>query len=276
MPSGKASRQRRQAASPPPVRSKGSPKRGPSRAGQRQASPRVLIGAAVAVVVIGVGIGIGVALSGGSSTSLKNVPSVGSIADGLPGAASVDSLFKGIPQAGTILGAPSAPVTLEEFIDPQCPYCQEFETQVLPSLVKDYVRPGKVKIEMQPWAFIGPDSITGQAAELAAAQQNKVFNFAEVLYDNQREENTGWLNSSMVAAVAESVPGLRVHQLLSQRSSATVKAAQQKVDALANTLKISGTPTIFVGKSGVQGTEVQMTSATDGAAVVAAIKSAGG
>lgn len=276
MPSGKASRQRRQSASPPPVRSKGSSKKASGRPRQRQASPRVLVGAGIAVVVIAVGIGIGVALSGGSSPSLKNVPAVGSIANGLPGAAAVEAMFSGIPQKGTILGRASAPVTMEEFIDPQCPYCQEFETQVLPSLVKDYVRPGKLKIEMQPWAFIGPDSVTGQAAELAAAQQNRVFNYAELLYDNQREENTGWLNASMVAAVAESIPGLHVHQLLSQRSSSAVKAAQQKVDALAITLKVTGTPTLFVGKSGTQGAEVQMSSATDEASVVAAIKAAGG
>jgi protein-disulfide isomerase len=275
MPSGKASRQRRQATAPPPVRSKGSPKRGSGRSGQRQASPRVLIGAGIAVVVIAVGIGIAVALSGGSSSPpLKDVPAVGSIADGLPGSAAVESMFKGIPQAGTMLGDPSAPVTMEEFIDPQCPYCQEFETQVLPSLVKDYVRAGKLKIEMQPWAFIGPDSVTGQAAELAAAKQNRVFNFAEVLYDNQRTENTGWLNTSMIEAAAASVPGLKVKTLLSERSSSAVKAEQQTVDNLALARNITGTPTLFVGKTGTSGTEVQMSSATDGAAVVAAIKAA--
>src|SRR5580704_13023835 len=251
MPSGKASRQRRQTVAPPPVRSKGAPR-------QRQASPRVLIGAVVVVVIVAIGIGVAVAMNGGSSSSLTGVPTVGTLTNALPGSAAVNAMFKGIPQSGTTLGSPSAPVTMEEFIDPQCPYCQQFETLVLPSLVKDYVRSGRVKIEMQPWAFIGPDSVTGQAAELAAAQQNKVFNYAELLYDNQREENTGWLNASMVAAVAESIPGLRVHQLLSQRSSSTVKAAQSKVDALAITLKISGTPTLFVGKSGIQGTEVAL------------------
>jgi protein-disulfide isomerase len=269
MPSGKASRQRRQTVAPPPVRSKGAPR-------QRQASPRVLIGAAVVAVVAAIGIGVAVAMSGGSSPSLANVPTVGSLSDALPGAAAVNTMFKGIPQTGTTLGSPSAPVTMEEFIDPQCPYCQEFETLVLPSLVKTYVRSGRVKIEMQPWAFIGPDSVTGQAAELAAAQQNKVFDFAEVLYDNQREENTGWLTTAMVAKVAGSVPGLRVHELLEARNSSAVKAAQQKIDALANVRKVTGTPTLFVGKSGTQGAEVQMASATDAASVVAAIKAAGG
>ena len=86
---------------------------------------------------------------------------------------------------------------------------------------------------MEPWAFIGPDSIRGQAAELAAAQQNRAFNYAELLYDNQGAENTGWLNDNMVAAAAESIPGLQVHTLLDARSSAAVKAAQKQVDDLA-------------------------------------------
>jgi protein-disulfide isomerase len=262
------------------VRSKGS--RGGSgtrqrqRQGQRQASPRVLIGAGVAAVVIAIGVGLAVALSGGSSPSLSTVPAVGAIAGGLPGASAVEQMFRGIPQTGTTLGSPSAPVTMEEFIDPQCPYCQEFETQVMPTLVKDYVRTGKVKVLMQPWAFIGPDSVTGQAAELAASLQNRIFNYAMLLYDNQRTENTGWLNDTMVTAVAASIPGLQVHKLLNDRGSSVVKAAQARVDALANQRKVTGTPTLFVGKSGTQGSEVQMASATDGAAVVAAIKAAGG
>lgn len=229
-----------------------------------------VVGAAVAIT-------LAIVLGGGSSpNSVANVPAVGSLADGLPGATQVASLFGGIPQHGTVLGRASAPVTMTEFIDPQCPYCQEFETQVLPSLVTDFVRTGKLRIQMEPWAFIGPASVTGQAAELAAAEQNKVFNYAEVLYDNQRTENTGWLNQAMVARAAESVPGLRVPTLLRDQSSAVVRAAQTKVDTLANVLKISGTPTIYIGKHDARGSLVQMASVTDGQPVVAAIKAAGG
>lgn len=268
MPSGKASKRSRRTVPPPPVRAARSPR-------ARAASPRVLAAAAALIVLIAVAAGLAIVLGGGSSGP-SDVSAVGTLADGLPGASDVQALFAGIPQRGTVLGAATAPVTLEEFIDPQCPYCQEFETQVLPSLVTRFVRGGKLKIQMEPWAFIGPDSITGQAAELAAAEQNRVFNYAELLYDNQRVENTGWLNEAMVARVAESIPGLHVSALLQQRGSAAVQAAQQHVDALATTLKISGTPTIFVGKSGRQGAEVQMSSATDGQALVDAITAAGG
>jgi len=227
------------------------------------------------VVAVAIAVVLAVVLSGGSSNSLKNVPAVGSLAYGLPGASDVNSMFKGIPQSGTTLGRASAPVTMVEFIDAQCPYCQEFETQVLPGIVKKYVRTGTLRIQMEPWAFIGPDSIRGQAAELAAAEQNKVFNYSEVLYDNQATENTGWLNDSMIAAVAQSIPGLHVHTLLNTRSSAAVKAAQKEVDDLAATDKVTGTPTLYVGKTGTPGAKVNLASATDEQALVTAINKSG-
>jgi protein-disulfide isomerase len=269
MPSGKTSKQRRRPvqAAPPPVRSTGAPRR-------RQASGRVLIGATAAVAAITIAVVVAVVLSGGSSNSLKNVPALGSVTNALPGAADVNQLFKGIPQKGTTLGSPSAPVTMAEFIDPQCPYCQQFETQVLPDIIKNDVRTGKLRIQMEPWAFIGPDSIRGQAAELAAAEQNKLFNYAELLYDNQGAENSGWLNDAMVAAVAKSIPGLQVHTLLKARTSATVKAAQKQVDDLATTDKVTGTPTLYVGKTGTTGANVNLASATDERTLVAAINSA--
>ncbi len=269
MPSGKASRQRRHTppSAPPPVRSQGGR--------SRQASPRVLAAAGGLAVLIAIGVVLAIVLGGGgSSNPLKGVPAIGSLINGLPEAADVNALFKGIPQSGTTLGKASAPVTMVEFLDPQCPYCQQFETQVLPSLIKRFVRTGTLRITMEPWAFIGPDSLRGQAAQLAAAQQNRAFDFTELLYDNQGTENTGWLSDSMVANVAKSIPGLEVHVLFSDRTSAAVKAAQKQVDDLAKADKVSGTPTLFVGKSGTKGTEVALKSPTDEQSVVAAINAA--
>ena len=77
MPSGKKSKQARRTAAlkPPPVQSKGGPRR-------RQANPRVLaIGAAV-VVLAAVGIGLAIALSGGGSGVPSDVPTYGSLATG--------------------------------------------------------------------------------------------------------------------------------------------------------------------------------------------------
>jgi protein-disulfide isomerase len=270
MPSGKRSKQQRataQVKTPPPVRAKGA-------AGPRRASPKVLaIGGGVAILIVVAVVAI-VALTGGKSNSVGTLPTTGSVQTGLPGAASVASLLRGIPQHGQVLGSPDAPVTLTEYVDLQCPFCQEFETQVMPDLIKRYVRTGKVKLQVRPLAFIGPDSIRGRNAMLAAARQDKGFNFAQLLYLNQQTENTGWLSDSMVAQAAKSIPGLNPRLLFAQRSSKPVQAEAAKADKDAQADAVKGTPTLLIGRSGTHGSEVSLASPTDEQAVVDAIKSA--
>lgn len=250
MPSGKRARQqRRQAvARPPAVRSKGAP-RGPR--GPRQASPRVLAigGGIVALAVIGIVLGL--VLGGGSSSGIPTgTPTVGTLENALPGATTIDALYKGIPQQGFYLGKADAPVQMTMFIDLQCPVCQDFEVNDLPAIVDKYVRTGNVRIHLRPWAFIGTDSYKGQDFAIAAAKQNKLFNFAGVLYDNQGEENSGWMTDAILAKIAASVPGLNVPQLFADRSSSTTKSEVTQVDSEASHQNVSGTPTIFVGKTG--------------------------
>jgi protein-disulfide isomerase len=271
MASGKKSKQARRtaAAAPPPVRSKG------SSAG-RQANPKVLAiaGVIAAVVIVAVVLGVVLTRGGGSDSSLKGLPAVGSCTTGLPGCSDVTALFKGIPQTGTVLGSPTAPVTMVEYIDLQCPFCQEFETQVFPDILKKYVKTGKVKVEVRLLDFIGPDSSRGRKAMIAAAKQNKAFQFAELLYFNQKTENTGWLNDAMIGQAAASVPGLKVPQLLSDRNSGSTKSQASEFDKQQTADNVSGTPTLFVGKSGKKGKQVPLASSTDEASVVTALDDA--
>jgi protein-disulfide isomerase len=109
---------------------------------------------------------------------------------------------------------------------------------------------------------------------LAAAQQNKAFNYAQILYDNQGTENTGWLNESMVGKAAASIPGLKVQQLLTDRKSSTVKQQASNVAAQAQADKVSGTPTVLLGKSGSKLVYVPLQSGGDETTLVSALKSA--
>jgi protein-disulfide isomerase len=265
MPSGKKSRQARRTPSrtPPPVQSKGGKR-------ARRASPRALAigGGIVAVAVVAVVLAVVLAGGKGSSGIPKDHVAVGSIADGLPGASDVAAEFKGIPQTGTTLGWPFAPVTLTEYIDLQCPICDEFETQVFPNILQRYVRTKEVKVVMKPWAFIGPDSFRGQAVALAAAKQNKVFNFAAVLYDNQGTENTGWLTDNMLYDIAASVPGLKIDPLFAERSSAAVKSEASDIAADATAQNVTGTPTIFVTKGAGRPVQVPLANGLDQATLV--------
>ncbi len=270
MASGKKSKEKRraEAAAPPPVRSKG-------MARTRQASPRVLLGGALVVAAIVVAVVLAVVLSGGGGSSTpKGVPKVGSIASGLPGSPEVDRYFKGIPQQDLTLGSPKAKVTMIEYVDLQCPFCQQFDTQTFPGIVAKYVRTGKVRVEARVLDFIGADSNRGRKAMIAAGNQGRAFNFAEVLYFNQGTENTGWLNEDMVASAAASIPALDVAKLLSDRSASSVATTAAGFDTAAQRDKVSSTPTIFVGRTGTKPKLVPLQSSTDEQTLVQAIDTA--
>jgi protein-disulfide isomerase len=255
MPSGKrAKQQRREAATrtPPPVRSKG----GGARGG-RQASPRTLAIGGGALLVIVIAVVLAVVLGSGSSSGSNthgNLPAIGSAtwAGALDGAPQANALFKGIPQKGLVLGKPSAPVEMEMFIDVQCPICKSYEVDSLPTIVKKYIRTGKVQLHLQPWAFIGPQSKTGRLGVIAASFQNKAFEYAKVMYDNQPEnsENTGYLTDDWMGQIAASVNGLDVQKVLSEKNDSAAASIASKVDQLARTAKVSGTPTVLIGPFG--------------------------
>ncbi len=262
MPSGKkAKEQRRQAVPPPPVRQRG------AGAGARRASPRTLAIAGGVIVLVIVGIVLAIVLSQGGSSSTNGGNGDGdgptiAIADGMPAigsstsgvaytdAATVESLFKGIPQHGFVLGDPNAPVTLIEYIDLQCPVCKDFETNQLAPLVDKYVKTGKVKIKLQTWNIIDghypgdDDSLRGQKATIAAAKQNKAFDFAEILYNNQGVEGSNWMTDLVISRIASSVDGLNLSQLATDANSATTQNIINDVDAYAASQPdFTGTPT---------------------------------
>ena len=256
MPSGKRARQQRQAAAatagrtPPPVRSKGA---GGSRA--RQASPRTLgiAGGVALVVIIAIVLAVVLGSGGGSSnTPAGDLPKIGdpTWAGAEQGAVEANALFKGIPQKGLVLGKPSAPVEMEMFIDAQCPICRDYEVNSLPEIVQKYIRTGKVQLHLQPWAFIGPQSKTGRLAIIAASFQNKGFEYSKVLYDNQGQEDSGWLTDSAMGQIAASVKGLKVQQLLSQKDDSDAATIASKVDDLAKKANVQGTPTVLIGPTG--------------------------
>ena len=151
----------------------------------------------IAAIVLGVLVaaGIAIALAGGSSKKKT------ADASNLVKVADTTALFAGIPQNGKVLGDPKAPVTMIEFADLQCPFCRQYSQTAFPQLVKDYVRTGKVKMQLETLAFLGPDSLKAGRAAAAAAKQNKLWNFADVMYNNQGTENSGYVTDKYLDAI---------------------------------------------------------------------------
>ena len=215
----------------------------PTPVGRRPNAKR-LLGVAVVAAIALVGAIIGVSLTHGRTAATSSVSS-GST---LPGAAAVNAGLHGIPQDGLLLGAPTAPVRLVEYLDLQCPWCGLYARDTFPEVVSAFVRTGKVQVELRPLAFVGSDSVRGRAALLAAAHRDKAFQFVSLLYANQGTENTGWLSTAMVQAAAGSIPGLDAGIASSVPSNAELTRIEQQRARDG----VTGVPTFVVQRRGEQ------------------------
>jgi protein-disulfide isomerase len=153
----------------------------------------------------------------------------------------VTALFKGIPQHGDTLGDPAAPVSLLVFEDPQCPFCDEWNLDTLPTMLQQFVRTGKIKLVYRGVEIIGPNSIVGLRAVVGAGLQNKLWEMSDALYANQGKENSGWITSPLILQLAKDL-NLNTKKLIAGANSVAVTKLLEADVKQAAALKLSGTP----------------------------------
>jgi protein-disulfide isomerase len=195
----------------------------------------LVVAVIVAVVVVIVASGGSDSKSGSTSTTTAPRPA---------------SLFAGIPQRRLTVGKPTAPVTIVEYNDMQCPFCGEYARNVLPTLVRDYVRTGKVRMEMRLQSFIGPDSIKAGKAVAAAGNQNLAWSYSDAFYNNQGQENTGYVTDEFLRSMAKATPGLDADKLLADIDSPAAAAALKAGQADFERHGLDSTPSFLIGKTG--------------------------
>jgi protein-disulfide isomerase len=211
--------------------------------------------AAVVVVVAAV-------LLGGGGES-DGTPASG----GAPSAAQsreVGAMFAGISQRGTVLGDPDAPATLTEFADLQCPFCAEYATAVLPTVIRDYVRPGRLKLDLQLMSFLGPDSVRAAKMAAAAGMQDRMWPFAELFYRNQGEENSGYVTDAYLRGIGSAVPGLDVERAMRDRDSPEAARAVEGVTRTAERAGVNSTPTFLVTRGDGEPQPLELQTLTPG------------
>lgn len=154
--------------------------------------------------------------------------------------------LEGIPQREHVLGSPDAKVTLIEYADPQCPACRLYSETVFPTIVDEYVRPGKVRMQFRGYPFLGPDSVKALRFLLAAGRQDRLWQLQEALYRNQGAENEGWVTDELLRRLAGEIPGLDVERLFADAASEQTARQADAALAEAQAAGIPGTPTFFI------------------------------
>lgn len=154
--------------------------------------------------------------------------------------------------SGPFIGDPSAPATVAYYFDYQCPFCQQFEQQVMPQIISNYVDNGKAKVLIKDFQFLGQDSLDtavfGRA--LFEAQPDLFYPWFVATFNAQDEEgDEGFGDLASNVALARTIPGLdvaRVQALIAEKRD-TYEAAIAADRAEGSSLGINGTPTVIVG-----------------------------
>ena len=84
-----------------------------------------------------------------------------------------------------VKGDANAPVTIIEWSDFECPFCERFYTQTLPSIQKEYIDTGRVKFVYRdfPLDFHQNAQKAAEAAE-CADEQGKFWEMHDLLFEN--------------------------------------------------------------------------------------------
>ncbi len=213
---------------------------------RRQRRLRTLGGvvlAAIAVVVVAIVIS---SSGGGGNGGLQTGTTATKTASG------VNSLLAGIPQNGTTIGNPNAPVTVTEFGDLECPVCKDFALSSEQQLIANDVRSGKVKLvfrSLETATGNGPNPSvfpTQQAAALAAGQQHLGWNYIMLFYNEQGQEGTGYVNDAYLTGLAHQISGLDFAKWQSDRASSSLTSQVTQDEQAAQAKGFDSTPTIVV------------------------------
>ena len=144
-----------------------------------------------------------------------------------------------------ILGDPNAPITLVEFGDYQCHYCNVFFQSIEKDILKNYVDTGKVKMIFKDYNIIGQDSVKASHGAHCANDQGLFWEYHDILYSNWTGENNGWASSENLAIFAQQID-LNMNKWSECMNKGLHSQIILKSNDDARTLELTGTPAFFI------------------------------
>ena len=161
------------------------------------------------------------------------------------------ALFAGIPQRGTVLGQPNAPVTLQVYVDLEDHGngVQWFD-ELLPPIIEKFVRTDVVRLEfhsLKTDTLNRVPFIMQQTAALAAGAQNRLWNYAYTFINEQGTEFTNYVNEAFVTGIAEQTPGLPLAEWEKSRTAEREYSVQYDSYIARHRLGLYVTPAFRIG-----------------------------
>jgi len=149
-----------------------------------------------------------------------------------------------------MLGKADAPLTIVEFTDYQCPFCQRFHTTTFSELKKNWVDTGKARFFSRdmPLEFHGNAFRAAEAAR-CAGDQKQFWRMRDVLGSNPAK-----LSQENIDLYAKEM-NLDMTAFKACMESGKYKQSIESDLKTAQSIGINGTPSFVIGKSTADGVE---------------------
>jgi len=170
----------------------------------------------------------------------------GSAAADTPGAAAPTG-----SQLTRVRGLATAPVTIEEYADFQCPACGQFARTTEAQLLRTYVADGSVKIVFHHFAFLGMESHWAAEAAECAGHEGRFWDVHDRLYESQAGENRGAFSKTNLKKIGADL-GLGAGFAACVDSGRYAQAVRDATEQ-GTARGVRATPTLFIDGKKIEG-----------------------
>ena len=156
-------------------------------------------------------------------------------------------------QGAYALGSKDAPLTMVEFTDFQCPFCQRFHVNTFAELKRDYIDTGKLRFVSRdlPLDF-HPNAMQAAEAGRCAGEQGQYWAMRD-----RMNANPDRLDMASLVSWAQDLK-LNVNGFRACVESQKYKNAIQSDIQMAQRIGANGTPSFVVGKSTGDGVDGEL------------------
>jgi protein-disulfide isomerase len=144
-----------------------------------------------------------------------------------------------------VMGQPNAPITVVEYASLTCPHCAHFATTVLPTIEKEFIATGKVKLVYRDFPL---DRLALFASMIArCAGPVRYFSMIDSFFAKQEQWATAKDPIAALTAIAEA-HGMSANDVKACLADKAIADAvlQQRLEG-DKTFHIEGTPTLIIG-----------------------------
>jgi protein-disulfide isomerase len=149
---------------------------------------------------------------------------------------------------GRNMGDPNAPILMEVYSDFQCSACNIFAQQVEPAVVEQYVETSQVYIVYRHYPILDRgtnESRQSANASMCAAEQDRFWDYHDMLFANVRGVNAGSFTDRRLNAFAEALGMDTAAFSACLRENRYQNVITEDV-TMAQQLGLTGTPSVFV------------------------------